>query len=396
MRIACSTITWGQSRPPAGGGGDADPYAGRAGYGRMLDEIREAGYAFVTAPGGRRRQRQGAPSPPLPGSLAGARSTRAGPRRLARRSCPPLRRRFWPSWGRMSWDRPRATTAVPPTTTRPTGRRTWRRCAPRPATPARWGWTPSSPGPPPFTPQRRATAGHYPQGNRPDSLQPSPGVDSTSARRSTAWARPAARRGSGWRCTTTPAPAGRPRTSYERLEAGTDPGLVAWGPDVGHMVWGGIDPLPWFRRHMGRVQEHPHQGHARGRPGARAPGAAELRSAVPAGRLRRDRRGLRGLAGPLRLLAQQRLRRRRWWWRPTAPPGPPPGRAPAPAGGTSGTSWASDGRGRRCSGLRRGAPSGRPGRRRRVRPPSTPGAPAGRGAGPRSRCRRASPRAGRG
>jgi inosose dehydratase len=40
----------------------------------------------------------------------------------------------------------------------------------------------------------------------------------------------------------------------ERLDAGTDPSLVAWGPDVGHMVWGGIDPLPWFQRHMGRVR----------------------------------------------------------------------------------------------------------------------------------------------
>ena len=33
-----------------------------------------------------------------------------------------------------------------------------------------------------------------------------------------------------------------------------DPALVGLGPDVGHMVWGGIDPLPWFRRHMDRVK----------------------------------------------------------------------------------------------------------------------------------------------
>jgi inosose dehydratase len=40
----------------------------------------------------------------------------------------------------------------------------------------------------------------------------------------------------------------------DRLDSGTDPSLVAWGPDVGHMVWGGVDPLPWFRRHMERVK----------------------------------------------------------------------------------------------------------------------------------------------
>ena len=49
MYIACSTITWGQLRRRE------DPaYAGLAGFERILDEIREAGYSHVTA--GARRQ----------------------------------------------------------------------------------------------------------------------------------------------------------------------------------------------------------------------------------------------------------------------------------------------------------------------------------------------------
>jgi len=40
----------------------------------------------------------------------------------------------------------------------------------------------------------------------------------------------------------------------QRLATGTDPAAVALGPDVGHLVWGGVDPLPWFRRHMDRVK----------------------------------------------------------------------------------------------------------------------------------------------
>ena len=51
MDIACSTITWGQFRQ-----GAEDPYAGRAGYARMLDEVREAGYSHVVAGGGGRRR----------------------------------------------------------------------------------------------------------------------------------------------------------------------------------------------------------------------------------------------------------------------------------------------------------------------------------------------------
>lgn len=105
---------------------------------------------------------------------------------------------------------------------------------------------------PPGAPQRRATAGHYPQGNRPDDFTPDQwrvtletvNLLGEACRGEGVWLSPHNHAGMYWET----------EDEVERLLQGTDPQLVGMGPDVGHMVWGGIDPLPWFRRHMERVK----------------------------------------------------------------------------------------------------------------------------------------------
>lgn len=43
-------------------------------------------------------------------------------------------------------------------------------------------------------------------------------------------------------------------TEIERLLELTDPALVFLGPDTGHLAWAGIDPVAFFRRHIGRIK----------------------------------------------------------------------------------------------------------------------------------------------
>jgi sugar phosphate isomerase/epimerase len=231
MRIACSTITWGQFRPPAGEAGG--PYDGRAGYGRMLDEIREAGYAFVTAPGGRRRQRQGAPA-------AGAEELPSTPEEILAFLAA---HELGPAPGYYSG----------PPYHDPANRETNVEAVRAAARHTRaLGLDALFAGPTSFTPQRRATAGHYPQGNRPDSFSPQEWAEECetlnrmgeACREEGVWLALHNHAGACWETAD----------ELQHLEEGTDPALVAWGPDVGHMVWGGVDPLPWFRRHMGRVR----------------------------------------------------------------------------------------------------------------------------------------------
>ncbi len=40
----------------------------------------------------------------------------------------------------------------------------------------------------------------------------------------------------------------------ERLLEMTDPSLVFLGPDTGHLAWGGIDVVPFCKRHLGRIK----------------------------------------------------------------------------------------------------------------------------------------------
>jgi inosose dehydratase len=105
---------------------------------------------------------------------------------------------------------------------------------------------------PESAPSRRATPGHYPTGSRPDRMPP-PRVAATcealnrmgeACREEGVWLCPHNHAGMFWET----------EAEFAEVIDGTDPALVALGPDVGHMVWGGTDPLPWFRRHMDRVR----------------------------------------------------------------------------------------------------------------------------------------------
>lgn len=40
----------------------------------------------------------------------------------------------------------------------------------------------------------------------------------------------------------------------DRLLAMTDPEVVFLGPDTGHLIWGGVDPVDFFRRHASRIK----------------------------------------------------------------------------------------------------------------------------------------------
>jgi len=238
--IACSTITWGPFRRAAGTatsgsiGEGNDPYAGRAGYGRMLDEVREAGYSHVVAPGGRRRQ--------------GAAVTTA----LAMDDVPTAPQEIHaflkehglkPAPGYYSGE------AYHDPANRAANVEGARAAAQHMRA---LGMDALFAGPTSFTPQRRDAAGHYPHGNRPDSFTP----DQWKAECETLNRMGEACRQEGvWLALHNHAGAcWETEDEMDRLDEGTDPSLVAWGPDVGHMVWGGVDPLAWFQRHMDRVK----------------------------------------------------------------------------------------------------------------------------------------------
>ena len=105
---------------------------------------------------------------------------------------------------------------------------------------------------PPGAPHRTETAGHYPQGHRSDGLTEDQYETSCetlnrmgeACREADVWLALHNHAGMFWETDD----------EFERVIEGTDPALVGLGPDVGHMVWGGIDPLPWFRRCMDRVK----------------------------------------------------------------------------------------------------------------------------------------------
>jgi inosose dehydratase len=230
MDIACSTITWNQERNKP-----ESPYVGREGYRRMLGEVREAGYSHVVASGGNRRPAgQGGPGGRAP--AAEAPETPAEMLALLREY------HLQPAPGA-------------------TGGHVLHEAAGRDESVARVREAaqfarglgldalfimPSS------APHRRETAGHYPQGHRPDGLTDAQYLVTCetlnrmgeACREAGVWLALHNHAGMFWETDD----------EFERVVEGTDPALVGLGPDVGHMVWGGIDPLPWFRRHMGRVK----------------------------------------------------------------------------------------------------------------------------------------------
>jgi inosose dehydratase len=229
MYIACSPITWQVRRQPDG------PYAGREGYEKLLDEVQQAGYAHIAGGWGSFRQRAATQAPtqteredappapqevltllqehglkPAPEGTGGSNLLDASARDAAVEQVRPAAQ-FTRALGLD------ALFIMPP------GAR-----------------------------QRTETAGHYPQGHRPDSLTEEQN-DATcetlnrmgeACREVGVWLALHNHAGMYWETDE----------EFERVIAGTDPALVGLGPDVGHMVWGGIDPLPWFRRHMDRVK----------------------------------------------------------------------------------------------------------------------------------------------
>ena len=44
------------------------------------------------------------------------------------------------------------------------------------------------------------------------------------------------------------------RADYDRIMALTDPALVGWVPDTGHIIRGGQDVAGTMRRHLGRIR----------------------------------------------------------------------------------------------------------------------------------------------
>jgi inosose dehydratase len=226
MYIACSTITWGQSRNQPN-----SPYTGREGFGRMLDEVRESSYLHVTAGGGggRRttgRDEQGGAMPATPPEL------------LAFLKEHGLQPAPGATGGHVLHEAAGREDAIERV---------------REAAQFAQGLgldalfiMPSS------APHRRDTAGHYPQGHRPDGLSDAQYATTCetlnrmgeACRHVGVWLALHNHAGMFWETDD----------EFERVIEGTDPALVGLGPDVGHMVWGGIDPLPWFRRHMDRVK----------------------------------------------------------------------------------------------------------------------------------------------
>lgn len=217
MDIACSTITWGEVRR------DPDsPYAGAAGLSRILDEVRDAGYSHVVA-----GVRAASDDPA---------STPEGQLRLL--SDHGLK----PSPGYVGAERIYERGA----------RETLLDAVKRAAAYTRALGLDALFLGPPGNPQRRATAGHYPQGHRPDDLTPDQWAIALetlnelgrASRAEEVWLSVHNHAGMYWET----------EDEVEHLLEGTDPVLVGMGPDVGHMVWGGIDPVPWFQRHMDRVK----------------------------------------------------------------------------------------------------------------------------------------------
>ncbi|MBI3974592.1 MAG: TIM barrel protein, partial [Chloroflexi bacterium] len=218
MYLACSPITWTVIRRQPD-----NPYAGRAGFGRLLDEIREAGYTHVVAGRTSAGQEEAFERPegllrfladhglqPAPSSIGGQGlldpAERAAAVEGARQAAAYTRGLGLDALFIM----------------------------------------------PPSAPHRWAAAGHFSQGNRPDGL-----ADEQWAVHCETLNRigEACRAEGVWLCLHNHAGMfWETGDEFERAIAGTDPNLVALGPDVGHMVWGGIDPLPWFRRHMDRVK----------------------------------------------------------------------------------------------------------------------------------------------
>ena len=212
MDIACSPITWQVRRQPD------SPYAGEAGYARLLDEVRQAGYSHFTAGQGSGRQ-EATPVEvlatlrehdlqPAPTGIGGyalhetaARDEAVAQARLAARFAREL--------------------GLDALFVMPSGNR----------------WD---------------TPGHYPQGHRPDGMTEAQYATScetlnqmgAACRESGVWLALHNHAGRYWETDE----------EFQRVIDGTDPALVGLGPDVGHLVWGGIAPLPWFRSHMERVK----------------------------------------------------------------------------------------------------------------------------------------------
>jgi inosose dehydratase len=222
MDIACSTITWNSVRRDDGG-----PYAGRQGYTRILNEVREAGYSHVVASVGRLPFGDGEDEPL---------TTPEGQLRFL------ADRGLKPAPGYVGADRIYEVDARP---------QLLERVKQAAAFTCGLGLDALFLGPP-GAPHRHMTAGHFPQGNRPDDLTADQWLVTLetlnrlgeACRAEGVWLSPHNHAGMYWET----------EDEYERLVQGTDPGRVGLGPDVGHMVWGGIDPLPWFRRHMDRVK----------------------------------------------------------------------------------------------------------------------------------------------
>lgn len=222
MYLASSTITWGQLRR------QEDPaYTGVAGHARILDEIREAGYSHVTA--GARKQ----PGPP------GGEDPMAHPedqlhylRDHGLLPAPPA------TGGYALRDRAQLATNV----------ENVRGVA---AFTAALGLDAVFLMPEP-DPSHRASPGQYPNGGRPDR----PGADDVAATCEALNRMGEACRAEGvWLCLHNHAGMfWETDEEFEEVIQGTDPALVGLGPDVGHMVFGGIEPLSWFRRHMDRVK----------------------------------------------------------------------------------------------------------------------------------------------
>jgi inosose dehydratase len=226
MDIACSTITWGSAmRDPN------SPYAGRSGYSRLLKEVKDAGYTHVTA--GVRLLR--AEEEALPAAVRMPASPAEVLAFLDEHGLKPA-----PGYysGKPLYEPENRAGEVEGV----------RRSA---ATMRALGLDALFMGPVMF-PHRRETAGHYPQGNRPDTLTEDQWEEECESlnrmgeacRAEGVWLSLHNHAGSCWET----------EDELERLDAGTDPTLVGWGPDVGHMVWGGIDPVAWFRRHMDQVK----------------------------------------------------------------------------------------------------------------------------------------------
>jgi inosose dehydratase len=224
MDIACSSITWGPLRRAGDG-----PYAGVAGLERILDEIRAAGYSHAVAsvrgraPGGAEADESPLATPQGQLDLLARHGLRAAPGSI----------------GGLPLGDPEQAGA----------------CAAAAGEAARYTrglgldavyLMPES------APSRRETPGHYPAGNRPDRQSPER-VAATCAtlnrmgeacRAEGVWLSLHNHAGMFWET----------GDEFDEVIDGTDPALVALGPDVGHMVWGGTDPVPWFRRHMDRVR----------------------------------------------------------------------------------------------------------------------------------------------